>query len=188
MSDTHSKPDRRPGCLTQVTGCGVTSARSSARDCSGVGLISMKPTQADLAFWNVKKAPRFAQALLNKNASRFWFNPSATIHACVNSHVELKKSDAEVCAGNLLAILRSMRHRRADLRSELARIAASPGTVVRPEKRAAYARKWLGGMTRGVLPPWSFPPGEHTVEFHWVEKDATWHRGNKATCPICRGA
>jgi hypothetical protein len=98
----------------------------------------MFPTQTDLAFYQSKTQPKWAQKLKRREPT--W----ETIDIVVNAHAGVRHSDAgEIAAGNLLAILRSYRRRKLNLVSELRKIAANPECLINTEKRAAFARKWL---------------------------------------------
>jgi len=109
------------------------------------------PSRTDLAFYQCKqRLPRWAQPLL-EDRERFATSP---IDLCVNAHAGTRLSAGECAAHNLLAIvrsrieIRSMQRRKLDLVAELNKIAAAPGCMIDPAKRAAFARKWADRLAQ----------------------------------------
>jgi hypothetical protein len=98
----------------------------------------MFTTKTDLAFYQSKRLPVWAQ-----NLERRELTAPALIDCVVNSHADVRVTAGELVACNLLSIVRSYRRRRLNLAHELRKIAANPGCVINPEKRAAFARRWL---------------------------------------------
>ena len=91
-----------------------------------------------LQYWRQKKAePRWADALVTKERR-------ISIDCVINANAGIKVRDYEIDAGNVLEILRLAGKRgKADLLEKLRRMSVSPGTVIRPERRASYCKKWL---------------------------------------------
>jgi hypothetical protein len=106
----------------------------------------MKITQAHLDFWRLKKCPTpsWAKALKYPDGSI----GAATIHYLVNRAAGWK---LETDASNTLAILRSVRQREGmtGVRQWLWKMGMHPGTVIRPDRRAAYCAKWYKRLTGG---------------------------------------
>ena len=104
----------------------------------------MTPTAADLMFWQSKNLPGWVKRMKKPPAI------SGGIHACIASRSQKRRPDYESDAGTLVAILKSIR-KREDVLPALERIAQNPGCLIRPERRAAYARKWAARirLTRG---------------------------------------
>jgi len=106
----------------------------------------VKITQSHVDFWARKKGPKFLQEYYrekddkrNKSYLRAWVGPLFDINDLIPSE---KMTDGEGAASNLLNLCRSYR-KRGELREKLRRLAVNPGTVIQPQKRAAYAKKWL---------------------------------------------
>jgi hypothetical protein len=101
----------------------------------------MKVTQADYAFWSAKRAPHWAASFASKQQQS---SGAGGVHHCINARARTRGVEQfELDAGNLLAIIRMVRARGANLQDYLRQMARVPGTVIRPERRAGYARKWL---------------------------------------------
>lgn len=100
----------------------------------------MKITKAHLEFWASKKAPK---ALLAHRGH------VPSIHSLINSQTEVprKQQDSENALSNLLAIL-AMRRKRGVMLEGLYEMANQPGTLINPELRAAYCRRWLRKIWR----------------------------------------
>lgn len=100
----------------------------------------MKLTQQHLQFWNQQKAPApgWAQKLERAPAK-------VSVHSLINMHdPSLKARDSSHVANNTMTILKMARKRGVEsLADKLADMASCPGCAVRPERRAAYSRKWL---------------------------------------------
>jgi hypothetical protein len=64
------------------------------------------------------------------------------VNHCVNAHAEIKVTDNELAASNLLNILRILRKRSKSLLKHLDEMSIDPGTVISPERRSAYCKKW----------------------------------------------
>jgi hypothetical protein len=99
------------------------------------------PCLADLSFYRHRQPlPTWALGLEQRPT---YYEPTAEIDIVVNAHAGIRHTNGEVAVHNLLAILRSKRRRGAHVDIALARIAENPECVIHPEKRAAFARKWL---------------------------------------------
>ena len=104
------------------------------------------PSNVDLAFYVRKQhIPKWAAKLQEANEKKPGYYVSL-IDQCVNAHGgEQVKSFA---AHNLMAIVKHMIKRGANIREELLRIADNPGCMIESEKRAAFARKWAKRIAR----------------------------------------
>ena len=130
------------GAASGVTGAGTTGADT------GVMTTSTKrfPSRTDLEFYTCKqRLPAWAVALRERQAS---LSAQSLIDECVNAHAGARATNGEMAAWNLLSILQSMRQRGRDLSVELGRIAETPGCLIDPSKRAAFARKWQRRMEK----------------------------------------
>lgn len=115
----------------------------------------MKITQAHVDFYRRRKAP--ASSLVGKIAPvtpKSWNRPDMgpSIHTLINSQAPRQQQpDRHHDAGNVLAILHSVRKREGakGVREWLRMMADKPGTVIRPERRAAYSEKWLARIEKG---------------------------------------
>lgn len=123
----------------------------------------MKITRATVDFWRQHKlpSPKWATAVEEK-AHR------VSIDGVINSQAGIRPKDFELDAINLMNIIRmhmrnverhigrapkgsesvSTMHRRRMLLEYLEQLGRNPGTVIRPNKRAAYARKWAQRLQR----------------------------------------
>jgi hypothetical protein len=110
----------------------------------------MFPTQADYNFWSVARAPQWARVMMAEREARqrrlSWGRPDAAIHACINSHAGLRSDSWDMSAHNLCMLVRSARKRGEDIRKYLRGIATDPGTVINPQQRSRFARKWLARL------------------------------------------
>ena len=106
----------------------------------------MKVTQADLDFWNSRRLPRWALQLKAEQKAKRWWRETPPIHYVINSHAGIRSQSYEMSAHNLCNIVRSMLRRQENIRGELARMARAPGTVINPQQRARFARKWLARL------------------------------------------
>lgn len=99
------------------------------------------PGLVDLSFYRHKQPlPAWAAGLEDRPT---YYDPPSEIDVVVNAHAGVKHTSGEMAVHNLLAILRSKRRRGEHLDLALARIADNPECLINPEKRAAFARKWL---------------------------------------------
>lgn len=115
----------------------------------------MLPTVSDVRYWQERRAPIWARALLDNNRARLaQWGPeripaaSAALDAAINSHAGVRLSEAERAAYSLLMILRSMRRRGENLQAELKRMSRHAGTATPEKHRARYARKWHKKLTK----------------------------------------
>lgn len=98
----------------------------------------MRVTRTHLEFWQARRLPSWAK--LSRNPA-----PAPSIHACINAHAGLRgdEADRSFAIQNTVTLLRVKQRSGRELREYLRSLALQPGTTVRPEKRAACARKWL---------------------------------------------
>lgn len=97
----------------------------------------MRLTRVHLAFWDAHRRPGWATRV--EHPTR---RPS--IHECINAHVEPPKGGLRDLhhAGNMIVFLKGTRKRGEDMYLDLVRMAYRPETLIRPERRAGFARKW----------------------------------------------
>lgn len=99
--------------------------------------MSNFPCAADLTF-QARHLPRWANAL-----------PQATtIDSVINAHAQARLTRGELAAHNLLAIVAGKRRRGEDLEAFLALMVTRPECASNPEKRAAFAKKWLARIRK----------------------------------------
>jgi len=110
----------------------------------------MRLTKAHLEFWRERKeTPSWASQI-----QTVAFRPrQVTVDQVINAHAGIKTTDAENSTASLISILRRVRLREGSegtLRW-LEDIAVNPGTVIHPEKRAAFASKWAKRIRREMV-------------------------------------
>lgn len=96
--------------------------------------MSFFPTETDLAFYNVRRMPAWAERIERPNQYR---GPS--IDDVVNAHAGLRFKDTE--SHNICVLVRGWLRRGESVRDRLIALASYP-TGVNPRKRASLARKW----------------------------------------------
>lgn len=102
----------------------------------------MRLTSTHLRYWQARKTvPSWAPLAALPRLPV----PNATVDECIRDHAGERV--AHLDASNLLSILRLVR-KRESMVPTLQRIALDPGTSIRPERRAAFARKWLRRIAR----------------------------------------
>lgn len=107
------------------------------------------PTETDLRFFESKRVPRWAAPLIKARAKRPGAEyRHALIDDVVNAHGGVRTTSGECAVHNLLFIVRSWQRRGIDLERALVGVIAEPGCLINPEKRAAFARKWVRRMQR----------------------------------------
>lgn len=114
------------------------------------------PCEADLAYYNAKTEPLWAINLRETRAARgsSWRKPNAAelLDHAINAHTGKRITNGELAAHNLLAIISPWIKRRkdprikTDLAARLEEIAAYPGCVTSPQRRAGFARKWAARL------------------------------------------
>lgn len=92
------------------------------------------PSRIDFDFYQSKLPPPGWAARLGRSRV-------VDIDVVVNAHSQTRHTDGERAAHNLLAIVR--RHRGPGLEQMLHQLARRPECMIHPEKRAAFARRWL---------------------------------------------
>lgn len=98
----------------------------------------MRITQSHKSFWLYHCGPKWVR----RTSARYPEAPS--IHACINDHVPLVKFKDTKDASNTVSLLRMHRkHAPNDMQAYLCQLATAPGTVIRPEHRAALAWRIL---------------------------------------------
>ena len=96
----------------------------------------MKITKTTLDWYRQKTQPKWAKSVLEKETK-------ISIDGVINSQSGYGKDiDNHYAVRNLLSLCKSYRKRKLDLVKELKRISNCPGTVICPEKRASFAKKW----------------------------------------------
>jgi hypothetical protein len=100
---------------------------------------ALKITKAHLDYWRQRQCPvpGWAAAVAEKERP-------VSLDSLINGRQT--KKEMRLDAHNMCVHLCLMRKRGANLREELARMAAAPGTIIRPRRRAGYARKWLAAL------------------------------------------
>jgi hypothetical protein len=107
--------------------------------------------QVHIDFWNAKHAqPSWMQTYYQKNRKLQPKLGVPNIHGCINAHAGINNS----CFNhvhNMIIFLKGERRRgAASLMPMLQRLADDPGTIINPEKRSAFARKWLKRLQRDI--------------------------------------
>lgn len=106
----------------------------------------MNITRVHLEFYRSRKPlPKWAQKFNSYNL--------VTVDHVINANAGVKFfTDGERSAYNLFLsiLIKSYRRREPTLVRILNDISISPGTVIHPEKRAAYALKWLKRIARNA--------------------------------------
>lgn len=97
----------------------------------------MRLTSVHATFWQQRRGPKWARSF-DRPHSR-----PTNIDLCVNEHAGYRPTEGQVAMHNLLVLLRHVRRRNEDVRAYLHRLSVEPGTIIRPEKRAAYAKRLL---------------------------------------------
>jgi hypothetical protein len=98
----------------------------------------MKLTQTHVNFWHAHlQQPRWIAIMQDR---------SPAIDACVNAHAGVRERDST--AYNLLALCEGQKRRGDLLLPFLLQVAANPGTLINPARRAAFARKWAARIKR----------------------------------------
>lgn len=99
--------------------------------------------QVHLDFWYaVKGVPAWADRLTTQKKK----TPQELIDGCVNAH-GIAIYDT-LPAQNLCVLVKWARNRGDNLLKYLRFISLNPGTVIRPERRAAYAKKWAKRLSQ----------------------------------------
>lgn len=104
------------------------------------------PNQSDLVFWQSKTEPQWVSRIKKKP----WpvRDTSVLIDQCVNSHGQVKHSSAgQVAAHNLMVFIKGWSRRGEDVEAQLLELSIHPECMISPEKRAAFAKKWLRRLT-----------------------------------------
>jgi hypothetical protein len=102
-------------------------------------------TETHLRFWQSKqRQPAWTAALDARRQPA----PVTPIDSCINAHAGIRPIDHEMAAHNLLVICRSHIRRGGDLVEYLRKLAWEPGTIINPELRSKYARKWAARIAR----------------------------------------
>lgn len=102
----------------------------------------LKPTQEHWRFWYQRQidVPKWARVLVGQGR--------VDVDMLIPAQKSPNARDPEsTVLHNTLQLLISARKRGA-LVETLKKIAVEPGTVIRPERRAAYARRWLQRIER----------------------------------------
>ena len=76
-------------------------------------------------------------------------SPCWSCFKCIANAGLRRMTDGELSTQNALNLLRGVRRREPSLLPYLDRVAANPGTVIKPEHRAALFRKWARRIRRG---------------------------------------
>ena len=101
----------------------------------------MRITQTHLTFFVRRKHPTLA-AMIRKT-----LQPSVTIHECINAHANLRAE--YLSASNLVNLVLMARKRgESDLANYLHQLSRNPGTIINPQRRAAFAKKWSARITQ----------------------------------------
>lgn len=79
---------------------------------------------------------------VQKKAKVSWFDNSNIVRIDQLIPDANPEIDSSYVAQNLISILKSYRRQKKNLLLELLRIYKNPGTIIKPEKRRAYALKW----------------------------------------------
>lgn len=105
----------------------------------------MRLTKVHVDYWRFKKAnPRFAKFVCHNSVAA-----PVDINDCVNSHSHfVREPDGERAASNLLNLLKMVRKRTGSLVPYLDKITKDPGTVISPQRRSAFAKKWRDKITQ----------------------------------------
>lgn len=114
----------------------------------------MRLTAVHVEFWQsfqpVPAWVRGVQGAQAKARGRIGAADPPAIDAVVNANAGLRRmTDGELSTQNALNLLRGVRRREPSLLPYLDRVAANPGTVIKPEHRAALFRKWARRIRRG---------------------------------------
>lgn len=109
--------------------------------------LPIRLTDVHEQFWAARHRPLWSSHI--KRSERRKAGPS--VHECVNAHANISAlaQDRGFAVHNLLGILRMARKRgQHEVRAHLLCMVIDPGTVIEPERRTAFARKWLRRMSR----------------------------------------
>ncbi len=103
--------------------------------------MSNFPTEADVSFFEAKRAPTWVLVL---RAPTKWrrHRPIDLIDACVNAHAHIRLTSAECATHNLMVIVKGWQRRKENLVAALELTARHPQCAISPAKRAALALKW----------------------------------------------
>jgi len=104
----------------------------------------MNVTKTTLDWYRQKVEPRWAKRVLAKDRK-------ISIHEVINSQSKADNAKRlSLASDNLLNICRLYR-KRGEILSHLWDIAYTPGTIIDPERRAAFARKWARRIEKSRL-------------------------------------
>jgi hypothetical protein len=98
----------------------------------------MQITHAHVEFWQSKQpVPNWV-----KKQNQKYKVYKGDIHGCINAHAGVKNTIYLDTLNLIVCIKIQRKHTKGSLIPYLEEIAENPGTLIRPEKRAALARKW----------------------------------------------
>lgn len=106
----------------------------------------MKVTKLHLKYWRERQPnPSWAKTIKITK----WSKPhEVSIHSLINQNTDIKNIDKNYAASNLISLIKRYTNNPKELRQRLFELHMNPGTIMSPEKRAAYAKKWLTRLNR----------------------------------------